>query len=208
VPGGERRPELPGRHEEREVPRDDLTDDADRLAERVGVELGPWRVRDGDVDRVPLDLRRPAGHVVEEIGGQRNVGHLRYRERLAVVEGLQLGELVQVLQDEVSDPPHDPSSRRRRHASPRAVVESASGRLHGAIDVLGAPGGNGRKGVARRGVRRRERRTRCRVDPLATDEELVARLCELLDLASQCRCAHADPLLRRDRRRGGMVVSQ
>ena len=36
---GERRPELPRRHQQREVPGDDLADDADRLAQRVGEVL-------------------------------------------------------------------------------------------------------------------------------------------------------------------------
>ena len=37
--GRQRRAELPGRHQQREVPRDDLPDDADRLPARVGQEL-------------------------------------------------------------------------------------------------------------------------------------------------------------------------
>ena len=44
VAGGERRGELPGGHQDREVPRDDLADDAERLVEVVGdgvvVDLG------------------------------------------------------------------------------------------------------------------------------------------------------------------------
>ena len=44
VAGGQRRRQLPGRHQQREVPRDDLADDAERLVEVVGdgvvVDLG------------------------------------------------------------------------------------------------------------------------------------------------------------------------
>ena len=69
--GRERRAELPGRHQQREVPRDDLPDHADRLLARVGEELRPGRGDAGDRDRVALDLRRPARHVVEQVGGQR-----------------------------------------------------------------------------------------------------------------------------------------
>ena len=39
VAGGQRRGDLPGRHQQREVERDDLADDAERLAEVVGVGL-------------------------------------------------------------------------------------------------------------------------------------------------------------------------
>ena len=43
---GERRRELPGRHHQREVPRDDLADDADRFAQGVGVPVARARHRD------------------------------------------------------------------------------------------------------------------------------------------------------------------
>ncbi len=42
VAGGQRRPQLPGGHEQGEVPGDDLADHTDRLAQGVGVELGAW----------------------------------------------------------------------------------------------------------------------------------------------------------------------
>ena len=74
VAGGQRRAELPRGHQQREVPRDDLPDDADRLAQRVGVEVRAGHVGHRDVDRVALDLGGPAGHVVEQVRGQRHVG--------------------------------------------------------------------------------------------------------------------------------------
>ena len=55
--GGQRRRELPGRHQQREVPRDDLADDADRLAHRVGVPVAGRRQRDAARRSI---LRRPA----------------------------------------------------------------------------------------------------------------------------------------------------
>ena len=36
VAGGKRRSEFPGRHQQREVPRDDLADHAERLMEVIG----------------------------------------------------------------------------------------------------------------------------------------------------------------------------
>ncbi len=71
VAGGERRRELPRRHQEREVPRDDLADDAERLVEVVGdgvvVDLGdaclPARAsrrRSSGSGRPPAGCRRPA----------------------------------------------------------------------------------------------------------------------------------------------------
>ena len=97
VPRRQRRAELPGRHQQREVPRDDLADHADRLAQRVGVPVRARHVRHRDADRVALDLGGPARHVMEQVRGQRHVGGLRHRERLAVIQRLQLGKLVDVL---------------------------------------------------------------------------------------------------------------
>ena len=52
---------LPGQHQEREVPGDDLADHADRLTQGVREEAA------ADRDRPPLDLVRPAGVVSERV---------------------------------------------------------------------------------------------------------------------------------------------
>ena len=94
-----------------------------RLAQGVGVEVGAGRVGHRDIDGVALDLGGPAGHVVEQVGGQRHVGRLSHRERLAVVQGLQLGQLFDVLEDQVADPPDDPAAIGGGHAAPGTVFE-------------------------------------------------------------------------------------
>ena len=114
LPAGQRRPQLPGGHQQREVPRDDLPDHADRLAQRVGVEHRARGVGHRQRDRVALDLGGPAGHVVEQLGGQRHVDRAGDADRLAVVEGLQLGELLQVLDDQVAELPDQPPPLGRR----------------------------------------------------------------------------------------------
>src|SRR5690606_14662169 len=60
VAGGQRRGELPRRHEDGEVPRDDLSDDAERLVEVVR-------------DQVFLDLRQAA---FLRAGGGREVAEV------------------------------------------------------------------------------------------------------------------------------------
>ena len=82
VAGGQRRGELPDRHQDREVPRDDLPDHAERLVEVVGdgvvVDLG---------QRALLRADAP-GEVAEVVDGQRDVGVQGLADRLAVVPGL------------------------------------------------------------------------------------------------------------------------
>ena len=89
VAGGERRRQLPRRHQQREVPRDDLADDAERLVEVVG---------DGVVvdlaDRAFLGADA-AGEVAEVVDGERQVGGRRLADRLAVVERLDDREHVE-----------------------------------------------------------------------------------------------------------------
>ena len=86
VAGGERRRELPGRHQQREVPGDDLADHAQRLVEMIG-------------DRVVVDLATAAflgadaaGEVAEMVDRQRQVGRVRLADRLAVVDRLDRGQ--------------------------------------------------------------------------------------------------------------------
>ena len=76
VSGGECRRDLPRDHQQREVPRDDLPDDADR---HVAGELGVTELR-------------PPGVVIEVPGDQRDVEIARLTNRFAVVETLEHGE--------------------------------------------------------------------------------------------------------------------
>jgi hypothetical protein len=93
---GQCRSQLPGRHQQREVPRDDLTDYSNRLAQGVGQKLP------GNRNRIAFDLGGPACHVAEQVNGQRDVGHPRDLQRLSVVEHFQFGELFQVLLQQIA----------------------------------------------------------------------------------------------------------
>ena len=115
VAGGERGSHLPGRHQQREVERDDLPDDAQRLAEVVG-------------DRVLVDLRDPAllaadhrREVAEVVGRQRDVGGARLADRLAVVVALGDRERLEVLLDRVGDAVQHPRALGRRGLAPRVL---------------------------------------------------------------------------------------
>ncbi len=112
VSRGERRGELPRRHQDREVPRDDLPDHAERLVIVVG-------------DGVVIDLRQRAflgadasGEIAEMIDGERNVGEGRLADRLAVVDGLDRGEHLEVLLHAVGDFVEDLGALGRRGVAP------------------------------------------------------------------------------------------
>jgi hypothetical protein len=96
---GERGGELPRRHRQREVPRDDRAHDADRLPARVHVHLG-----EGRGERFSPHLRAPPGEVAEVVDYDRKVTLPRIPKRLAVVEALQLRELLRVLLNQVREP--------------------------------------------------------------------------------------------------------
>ena len=83
VPGGQGGRDLPGQHEEGEVPRDDLADHANGLAVRELV----------------VDQLRPAGVMVEVPRRQRDVEIARLADGLAVVQGLHDREQAGALLD-------------------------------------------------------------------------------------------------------------
>ena len=71
------------------------------------------------------------------IDGERHVGRARDRERLAVVEALELRELLRQLLDAVGQLPEQAPALGRVHAPPGALVEGAPRGGHRALDVRG-----------------------------------------------------------------------
>ena len=130
VAGGERRRHLPAREHQREVPRHDLADDADRLAQRVVQEA---RL---DRDRLALELVGHAAEVAVAGGRARHVERARVAQRMAGVERFEARQLVGVGLDEVGELEQDAAAVGRRHAAPGR--EGALRRSDGAVDVLAA----------------------------------------------------------------------
>ena len=67
---------------------------------------------------------------------QRNVGDPRHGERLAIVQALKLGELFQVLFDQVGELPYFAAAFGGAHLRPGIAFESLTRSFHGAIDVF------------------------------------------------------------------------
>jgi ParB family chromosome partitioning protein len=108
----ERRRDLPHGHQQREVPRDDLAHDAQRLVVVVG-------------DGVVVELRQRAflradagGEVAEVVDGERHVGGERLADRLAVVPRLDQRELLEIGLHAVGDPVQDRGARGGRGLAP------------------------------------------------------------------------------------------
>src|ERR671937_403832 len=110
----ERRRDLPRQHQEREVPRNDLARNPERLRPAVR--------------ECVLELVRPA-RVVEEVrGGQRQVDVARLLDRLAAVERLEHGELARTLLQNARDPEQVLRALGRRHGRPAVLERTARGR--------------------------------------------------------------------------------
>jgi hypothetical protein len=109
---------------------------------------------------------------VEQVRGQRHISSPRDRDRLAVIQRLQLGQLVGVIQDQVTDPPDDPAALGRGQSAPRPVIEGSARGADRPVDVLGVALGDAGERLAGGRIRRLERLARRRVDPLPADEQL------------------------------------
>ena len=188
--GRQARPQLPGRHEQREVPGDDLADDADGLAHRVGQEIIGHRPGNGRAGH----LGGPAAHVAEHVRGQGHVGDAGDGDGLAVVDRLELGEFLQILVDQLGQLPHQLAALGAGHARPRTFVEGAARRRDGTVDVLLVGLGDlGQHGPGR-GVVDRKGLARGGGDPLAIDQELAVMRQEsgsrFAEPAVQCHGVH------------------
>ena len=173
----QRRRQLPGRHQKREVPRNNLTNDPDGLAQRVRKIL----TRHGQRNRRAGQLGRPAGHVTEHVDGERNVGHPGNPDGLAIIERLEFGELFEVGFDQIGQFPKKSAALSRPDLRPRAVVKRPPRSSDRKIDVLAVglgdfcdhhPGGR---------VIDRECLVRYGIDELAVDHEFRSTFHKVAD---------------------------
>jgi len=163
VAAGKERADLPGPHEEREVPRDDDTADAD------GLEEGHDEAIAIDGDGLAAELVSPASVVAERLEDEVEV-NASVINGLAVVSRLNLSELLAVLLDEVSKAVEETATVAGVHVTPG--LESTTGSLDSEVHIslvgfldLGDDVAGGRvDGV--------EGLAGGRVDPLVVDEEL------------------------------------
>src|SRR5579862_2418144 len=130
VAAGEGRADLPRRDVEREVPRRDQADDAERFAERH-VDAA------ADGDRLAVVLVDGAGVEVQHLRDHPDLAP-RAGDRFADVARLDARELLVVLFDERRKPPQQPGAVDRRNGPPR--WESRVGAGNRLVGLRGARG--------------------------------------------------------------------
>ena len=131
--GRERRGNLVHRHQQREIPRDDLRCHADRLTRHVAEHLAAWHSL--RFNQLAVQLRCPARHVAQHVDRIGNVDHGRHAHRLAVVDRFEFGEFRGVRLDQVREPVEDALALVGRKIRPAAVIESGPRRGDGTVHV-------------------------------------------------------------------------
>jgi hypothetical protein len=115
------------------------------------------------------------------------------RQGFAIVQRLELGELLGVLLNEVGELPDEARPLGREHAAPRAGLERRAGGLDGFVDVGRAPLGDLGDGLSHGGVEGGEGPAGGGLEPLAADEHSARLRQELTHGLSNgigVRCGH------------------
>ena len=120
--------QLPRRHQQRIIPRNDLRGHAHRLAQRE-----TQRVRRHRID-VALNLRRQPAVVLK---AGRHVGDIvfRFDDRLAGVAAFQVRKLRGVLPDLLGKLEQDAAAILRGGVTPRPGIESLARRIYGRVHI-------------------------------------------------------------------------
>ena len=101
---------------------------------------------------------------------QRHVRGARDPERLAVVDRLDRGQLVGVLEDQIADPPDQPPAFSRGQTAPVGILERVPSGRDGDVDVLCITGWDVVDHFTQSGVVHLEGSAVTGLDPLAVDQ--------------------------------------
>ena len=171
--GCQSRAEFPGRHQQRKIPRDNLTDDTDRLAERVGMKLGTGHVGHGNRNRCAFDFRCPAGHVTEQVDRQGDIGRRCDGTRFPVIQRFNLGQFLEIGFHQIREFPEKFSPLRGRHRGPLPSLKRLPGRSDGFVDIRLVPLRHGRNRLVVRRVFYLERLPGGSSNPLPVNQQFV-----------------------------------
>ena len=160
---GQRRTELPAGEHQREVPRHDLANHADRLALDVVQEARIHR------QNIALQLVGHAAEVAEAEHRARHVQTARIHDRVTGVQRFERDEFLSPGFDRVRQLEHERAPVVRCHFRPRR--EGRLGRSNGAVDVFFGGLGDGRDLGGVEGIEHVDGLALDPVDPLAADHQ-------------------------------------
>ena len=163
---GERRPQFPGLHQEREIPGNDLAHHADGFVPGVAEIIS----RNGN--GFALDLVRPTRVVAIAADGQRQVGRLGNMIGLAIVERLEPGQFVGVFLNQIGEPVEQLSAFRGRHPAPWSLFKSRPRGVDSLVHIRRIGFRHGADFLAGRGVDGGKGLPRSTFHPLVVDEKL------------------------------------
>ncbi|MNR04149.1 hypothetical protein D3C85_1200840 [compost metagenome] len=167
--GGQGRRDLPGRHQQRVVPGDDLSRYANRLVTDAAPEAGIWQGQ-----RLVLAFVQFTGKagVVTKAADRVADVPLRFGQRFAVVPHFQFGQCRLATFQFIGQHLQPLRTLGARGPAP-AVVERASGSPHRVVDVFLGACRHLVKGLAGGRVDDLQVSTQVRADPFAVDVELI-----------------------------------
>src|ERR1700722_4198914 len=160
VAAGERGSDLPRGHEQREIPGDNLADDAEGFRGAAGEGV--------------LELVCPAGVIKEMRGDERKIDIAAFLDGLAAVYGLEHGEFAGFFLDDARDAVKIFAALASGHFAPDFVVRAA-GSLHGLVHVRRSAEGDLGQLAFGGGIDGVEIFASGRRDEFAVDEQLVPR---------------------------------
>jgi hypothetical protein len=130
APSSQSRCHLPSLHQQRIVPRNDLTHNSH------GLLLGIPKERPRHLKSRPSNLITITCKRLIALSSKGQILRLGIHQGLAIVERLHQCQLLQMLFDQLPKPIHNDSSVVGRHLGPLARVEGTSGCGDGEVDVL------------------------------------------------------------------------
>ena len=171
--GSKRGAQLPGGHQQRKVPGNDLADHADRLFECVGKVLCARSIGDRERDGVALNFCGPSRHIAKQIHGKRNVGGFCDGKGLAIVQRFQVGKFFRMLLQQVGEFPDQSPALGCGHSAPGTIVERRARRLNGPLDIFAITFRDPRQHFTSGGVVRRKSLSGSGLNPLSVDQHLA-----------------------------------
>ena len=163
---GQRRRQLPGRHQQRIIPRDDLARDSDRFLERKAHGVV------GDRIHISKNFCGEAA-VVLEAGGYISDVIFRFDDRLAGVAGFQFRQHGGVLADLFGETEEHAAAFLGSRGRPRTIFKGGFGGGDGAVHVVGIGVRGLRDHFFAGGIVDRKSLVGLAVNPLAIDVELI-----------------------------------